>query len=472
MLLAPPVVILRNYLRGTSDLVTSHNLFLIGCSNFFGIAALGSGLTGLLHNNPTMGDVLLFIFATALFFGCLHWAYRKWEFPRKVALKHWRTSPPVEFSPILVAALLTMLFGAFASFLPVQIPVIGQTTNVLGKLLPAAGVALLFAAWLRTPINAVYLFGAGFMLVYGTFVALFGAGRHPLLAVLAAGPITMYWMRWRYKPPTATIGIMLGLGVAAFFLILVYSTFRHDFMGEADAAVAADRFKQLLEFDFHMTSEVEGLLQDESVAAGLLCVEKFHRAGSPEYFHTFKYILSNPIPRDWWPNKPQALGEYLPESLGEFSDGYVNWGTSIIGNAFHDGGVWMAAVYGLILGFFFRVFDDIMARQPLNPWPIAILTAVSSKLIGFSRGDINVYSIEIIGILVISMLGLWILKSIFGSVPEEMFHLPSDGEDDEGGYEEHDPHLEYEEHDGFEEYEEYEECGEYGEENDFRERLT
>ena len=440
MLLAPPVVIVSGYLRGKSDLVTSRNLFLIGVSNFFGIAGLGSGLTDVLHNNPTWWDVILFISATMLFFGCLHWAYWKWSLPKRVALRRWRTSPPPEFTPLLLTGFMIFLFGASASFLPVQIPVIGQTTAVLGKLLPASGVALFFIAWLRSPVNGIYLVLAFGMLAFGSFVALFGSGRHPLLAVLAAGPIALYWFRWRYKPPPATVGLMLGLGVAAFFVILVYSTFRHDFMGEADSAVATDRIKQLLKFDFQMTSEVEGLLQDESVAAGLLCVEKFHRTGSPDYFHTFRFILANPIPRDWWPDKPQALGESLPESLGEFSDGYVNWGTSIIGNAFHDGGIWMAAIYGCILGFLFRVLDDIMTRQPLNPWPIAMLTAISSKLIGYSRGDIAVYSVEIIGVVVVTFLAMASLKMIFGSVPEEEFHLDPDDEDDEYEHEPEDEH--------------------------------
>ena len=446
MLLAPPVVIVAGYLSGKSDLVTSRNLFMIGVSNFFGIAALGSGLTDLLHNNPTMWDVILFIAATILFFASLHWAYAKWSLPRRFAQRRWRASPPPDFTPLLLTGFLIFLFGASASFLPVQIPVIGQTMAVLGKLLPASGVALFFIAWLRSPINGIYLALAIFMLGFGCFVALFGAGRHPLLAVLASGPIALYWMRWRYKPPTATVGLMLGLGAAAFFVILVYSTFRHDFMGEADAAVATDRVKQLLKFDFQMTNEVEGLLQDESVAAGLLCVEKFHRNGSPDYFHTFRYVLANPIPRDWWENKPQALGESLPESLGEFSDGYVNWGTSIIGNAFHDGGVWMAGIYGLILGFGFRVLDDIMSRQPLNPWPIAMLTAISPKLIGFSRGDISVYTVQIIGVVVLTFLLMTILKMIFGSVPEEDFHLHEDDQDEsEHEYEDEDEH-EYGEH--------------------------
>ncbi len=423
MLIAPPVVILRGYLTGTSDLITSRNLFLIGVSNFFGVSALGSGLADVLHNNPVMSDVLLFILGTILFFGSLHWAYSRWSLPARFAERRWRTSPPVNTATVLLAASLTVLLGAAASFVPVSVPVIGQIAAVLGKLMPSAGAALCLAAWLRNPVNLVFLVAGVAVLAFGGFVSLFGAGRHPLLAVLAAGPIALYWLRWRYKPPIVTVGTILILGVAAFSLILMYSAFRHDFMGEADTAVARDRLKQLLEFRLETSGEVEGKLTDETVATGLLCIEKYHRTGSPDYFHTFFYIVSNPIPRDWWPNKPQALGEALPESLGEFSDGYVNWGTSIIGNAFYDGGLWMTVVYGLILGFGFRVIDDVMRRQPTNPWPIALLSAISSKLIGFSRGDISVYSVSIIGVLIVFVGTLALMKIVFGKVSEDEFHL-------------------------------------------------
>ena len=43
------------------------------------------------------------------------------------------------------------------------------------------------------------------------------------------------------------------------------------------------------------------------------------------------------------------------------------------------------------------------------------------------------YSVEIIGVLVVTFLAMTGLKIIFGSVPEEDFHLDHDDEDD--GYE-------------------------------------
>ena len=158
-------------------------------------------------------------------------------------------------------------------------------------------------------------------------------------------------------------------------------------MGDADSGIAMDRIRQLMKFPAGGPRETPRVfLQEDAITVSLLCIEEFHRNGDPDYFHTLRFVLSNPIPRDLWPDKPQALGESLPESLGEFSDGYVNWGTGIIGNAFHDGGLWMAGIYGLLVGGVFRIFDDILRRQPLNPWPIAMLAAMSPKIVAYSRG--------------------------------------------------------------------------------------
>ena len=311
---------------------------------------------------------------------------------------------------------------------------IGQITNVLGKLLPAASVALFFFCWLRNPVNLIYLAATGAAFLLAIFVALFGAGRHPLFAALIAIPIAWYWAKWRYQGPTATIGRILALGVGAAIVILAYSGFRHDFMGDADSGIAMDRVRQLMRFQLETTGDSESFLQEDAITVSLLCIEEFHRNGDPDYFHTLRFVLSNPIPRDIWPDKPQALGESLPESLGEFSDGYVNWGTGIIGNAFHDGGIWMAAIYGLLVGGVFRIFDDILRRQPLNPWPIAMLAAMSPKIVAYSRGDIAIYTVELVGLTVVTVIMMKLMKPIFGTASEEEFHLEDDRESSEEAF--------------------------------------
>ena len=426
MVFAPLIAILYNYIVVGDDLITSRHLFLLGCSKFFGIAALTTGITGLYRGNHPMSDVLLLFAGTALFFGTFWFAYNRWSLPQKIAIKRWRTSPTVNVASILVVGFIAMFFGLLASVLPVELPVIGQITNVLGKLLPAASVALFFFCWLRNPVNLIYLAATGAAFLLAIFVALFGAGRHPLFAALIAIPIAWYWARWRYQRPAATIGRILTLGVGAAIVILAYSGFRHDFMGDADSGIAMDRIRQLMKFQLETSGDAESFLQEDAITVSLLCIEEFHRNGDPDYFHTLRFVLSNPIPRELWPEKPQALGESLPESLGEFSDGYVNWGTGIIGNAFHDGGLWMAGIYGLLVGGVFRIFDDILRRQPLNPWPIAMLAAMSPKIVAYSRGDIAIYTVELVGLTVVTVIMMKLMKPIFGTASEEEFQIHDD----------------------------------------------
>ena len=431
MVIAPLAAILYNYLVAGDDLITLRHLFLLGCANFFGVAALTTGVTKLYRGNHPFSDVLLLFLGTAMFFTAFWWAYNHWQFPQRFAAKRWRTSPNPNVASILIVGGIGLLLGLLASALPVEIPVIGQITNVLGKLLPAASVALFLFCWLRNPINLIYLAATGFAFMLAVFVALFGAGRHPLFAALLAVPIAWYWARWRYQRPSATIGRILVLGVGAAIVILAYSGFRHDFMGEADSGIAMDRIRQLMRFQFETSGDAESFLQEDAITVTLLCIEEFHRNGDPDYFHTLRFVLSNPIPREIWPEKPQALGESLPESLGEFSDGYVNWGPGIIGNAFHDGGVWMTVIFGLLVGGVFRVFDDILRRQPLNPWPIALLAAMSPKVVAYSRGDISIYTVELIGLTVVTIVALKLMKPIFGTTMEENFHTDSPDDDSE-----------------------------------------
>jgi hypothetical protein len=434
MLIAPLAAILYNYLVVGDDLITLRHLFLLGCMKFFGVAALTTGVTQLYRGNHPFSDVLLLFLGAAIFFITFWWAYNRWDLPQRIARKRWRRSPAPNVGAILFIGGFGLLLGLMSSAVPVDVPIVGQITNVLGKLMPAASVGLFLFSWFRNPINLIYLVATGVAFAMAVFVALFGAGRHPLFAALIAVPIAWYWAKWRYQSPTATLGRIGGLGVGAIVVILAYSGFRHDYMGEADSGIAMDRIKQLLRFEIDTGGDAESALREDAITVSLLCIEEFHRNGDPEYFHTLFYVLGHPIPRQWWPEKPQAVGESLPESLGEFSDGYVNWGPGIIGNAFHDGGVWMAAIYGLLVGGVFRIFDDILRRQPLNPWPIAMLAAMSPKIVAYSRGDIAVYTAELLGLVILFIVILKVAGLVFGSTDEDAFHVEMDDEWDEADY--------------------------------------
>jgi hypothetical protein len=99
----------------------------------------------------------------------------------------------------------------------------------------------------------------------------------------------------------------------------------------------------------------------------------------------------------------------------------------------------MTIIYGLLVGSVFRVFDDILRRQPFNPWPVAMLAAMSPKIVAYSRGDIGIYTVELVGLAVVTIIILKVMKPVFGTTDEEAFHAEhpddSDLEFEEPGYE-------------------------------------
>jgi hypothetical protein len=94
----------------------------------------------------------------------------------------------------------------------------------------------------------------------------------------------------------------------------------------------------------------------------------------------------------------------------------------------------MAAIYGLLVGGVFRIFDDILRRQPLNPWPIAMLAAMSPKIVAYSRGDIAVYTAELLGLVILFIVILKVAGLVFGSTDADAFHVEMDDEWDEADY--------------------------------------
>ena len=94
----------------------------------------------------------------------------------------------------------------------------------------------------------------------------------------------------------------------------------------------------------------------------------------------------------------------------------------------------MAGIYGLLVGGVFRIFDDILRRQPLNPWPIAMLAAMSPKIVAYSRGDIAIYTVELVGLTVVTVIMMKLMKPIFGTASEEEFHLEDDRESSEEAF--------------------------------------
>ncbi|GAB5560434.1 MAG: hypothetical protein SynsKO_20810 [Synoicihabitans sp.] len=118
---------------------------------------------------------------------------------------------------------------------------------------------------------------------------------------------------------------------------------------------------------------------------------------NPRFMHTIYVLLTFPIPRSLWPGKPDHLGKRIP-----FEAGILPWGTpttagpGIAGHIYHDGGLFVGIIYGLIMGLFLRFMDIMLINVRKNPVILCILAAVSMHLVGWTRGDIAPFTVWIL----------------------------------------------------------------------------
>lgn len=420
------IAVLLPYLLRKSDLLTSWNLFLIGSINFVGFGAIYSGRSLIRMANYDDRDRLNFLMGAVVCYAALFAAYYLFRLPRRVARKHFNKWPPI-WGPALV--ILLAFYLVLVPFNLISSPVVG-VAQVLGMMTAPAVLLLVaygFMLWMDRPYNVLLLVLLVLLGVASLLFSVNSFGRRPLLGLLLCPAICLYWLRLRYARPAITLLLVAAVGVGAMALTAGYSVIR------GGRGSAMDRLQKLVS-STQNTSAVSLLDGDIAVECSCIAIHHYTREVPPHPFFTIWYVLANPIPRSLWPTKPEALGYSLPRDTGVWlKSGYVNWGPGIVGHGFHEGGelfgLPMLVFYGVLFGSLMRIYDDLLSRQPNNPFLIATLVAAAAEIMAFSRGDIGYFSITILGALITGLLIPRILRIFFGKGFEyapDGAHLPED----------------------------------------------
>jgi len=424
-LLVMPWVIVLPWLRGTGDLICARNLFLVGTLHYFGLTVItlaGAGESEWIMP-PGDGDLLRFVGGVILVIGSFLFFYHRWKWPaRRGAIQAAKPVPSTNAGTIYTVAILCTIYSIVAIISPPPIPVVLQLMVVTAVSASVLAVTLCVWHWLRNrfdPIAILFVGGTALWCLFATLSS--GTGRRDLLSLLLVFPIVFYWAHLRYRNITEATVKLATFAVIGLLILSVYSGVRHgvqrttDAEGRFDRAVA--RLQGLASGILGGERNWQALTGDNSAAVTFVCFNEFHREGSPEYFHSFRFILLNPIPREFIPDKPEGLGETLPRDLGVWKTGRVNWGPGIVGHAYHDGGLWMTVIYGFILGGLFRWFDELLRRHPENPYRLGIMAAMSPQLIALSRGDIGVFGVLALGSVAFGIVVVLLIKMTLGGEP-------------------------------------------------------
>ena len=415
------VAILLPYVRGTSDLFNSRSLFLMGSIQFTGVATIQSGMTLRLSGELLLIDCVRFIAAATIFYASFEMAYHLWGYPRRVAARRWLTWGSISTWPLFTTIAICIVLGLVVT-LRIDIPGIGVLIYDFCSKAPLFALVFACVAWYRQPLNPTMAWAAGIAACSAGLSAMTAFSRQPLLALALSLPICVYWLVLRHRPALMTLLLTAGMAFGGLLVISAYTSIRYAPLtaGTSKVEEAMARVASLpslmLDQLMNMGGEQDtaGLQSVDTTEVALHSIARYRDWSDVRPFFTVWYVLVNPIPREYWPEKPEALGTTLPRDVGALRHGYVNWGPGIVGHAYHEGGPLIMIFYGVLLGGCMRFFDDLLARQPGNPYLLGILCVLSAQLLAYSRGDLGVFTVQMIATVVAGHVISRVSRLVFG----------------------------------------------------------
>jgi hypothetical protein len=208
----------------------------------------------------------------------------------------------------------------------------------------------------------------------------------------------------------AAFGVVTIIGVAA------YSQVRHfDRRGERAERTFDNSLDALRRLPSHLSDvRFEEFTGQHAVQFALAAIQLYTTGErEPDPFNSLIFLVTNPIPREYWEEKPYPLGYTLP--LDVRAPTSANWGPGIVGHGYHEGGLHMVALYSLLCGLVLRYFDELLTRQPGNPYLLAAFAAMASHIFGWTRGDIGTFNIQIVGSCILAVILAWMGRLLFGT---------------------------------------------------------
>lgn len=403
-------------LRRKSDVFTCWNFFLLGAFVFNGMSGLNAVKQEYL---PTLsnGTYSLYFLGAIVFYGVAFATYYGFKAPRKLAGRTLLKWPVVSSAtaPLIVGALTLLMIGFFV---PIPIPFVSQVVAFFGLAAASIAVTVLTIAWFRDRLNVLLLV---LLLVYlpltiGVSVAA-GGSRRFLMCTLSAVPVSMYWAWLRYKP-TPYIVSVIGLGTMLATLVLAaYGAVRHSDMGDASGLGRARAVLLALPRAMQSGGSSEGFMGQDSVECALSVIELLNNGShnmEVDPLASLWLVATNAIPRSLWEDKPESVGLHLVEYF-DLKGTTANLGLNVVGQGYYDGGLLVLILYGFIIGAFFRYYDELLIREPGNPFLIGGLVAMGAQIIGWPRGCIGLMGMQIINGFILVVLIQWVGRLLLGT---------------------------------------------------------
>lgn len=412
------VMLVVPILRRKSDVFTAWNFFLVGAFIFNGLSGINAATAPHYLPDLSRSSYTYYYIGTIVFYTTITLTYYYVKFPRRLAGNTMLSWADVKAStaPFIAGALMLLVVG-IAVRLP--IPVVGQLLTNFGFVSPSIALAIITVVWFRDRTN-VLLIGLLFAFLFAAVGAALMAGisRRFLMSALAAIPIALYWVWLRYQP-TPKILLIIGAALASTIPVVAgFTAIRHSLQDEEVTPLQrAQRMLTALPEAVKSGGSSEGFTGQDSVECALSVIQLLNDGSKTievTPLHSLAFIATNPIPRSVWPDKPSSIGTRLVFFFG-LKGINANLGLNVVGQCYYEGGLIIHVLYGVMMGCFLRYFDELLIRQPGNPFLIGGLTAMSAQIIGWPRGGIEAMGMQILQGFILMMITNWVAKLFFGA---------------------------------------------------------
>ncbi len=434
----------RQAISGPVDLFSIRNLFIAG----FIVFQITSAILGLAFF--IFGDVeptnffmvpLIYAVMVTAFLWLLNWSYfREWS-PLRLVRKS-GSGWDGDAGGWMLLAFIMLGFGISLKMGLIYIPLINIIASQMGGGVIAAAAGCAGWAWaknFRNPTMAALalavLAAAATLILYRAF------GRRPVLGVLLAFGWGLYWGAWRVLPVGRLLRRIGVWGTAAILLLIAYTASRSA-AAQFEKRGIAETLRAIVDIrgdDF--SAGISAVFSGQNAGGlSMWSIETYGSSYPYDPLHQVKYLASIPVPRQYWPGKPEPLGKLIVDHgyiRLKGSGNVYNVGPGIIGHAAHDF-PWIALpLYAIGIGFILRCMDEKTRWSPHVPVALLPMGVALGQVLALPRGESALFIFE--GALAFTG-AWWVLRlggrivSLFGGMvqtpPEEPWDPLLVGQDD------------------------------------------
>ncbi|MBL8758148.1 MAG: hypothetical protein JNK35_06950 [Phycisphaerae bacterium] len=396
-------------------LLSWRNFFLLGFMQFYTVAVAHWSSTQapspvytprLTMLGPLALSMVVFL---ALFLFSWRWGFN-WNWPAKIIP---RARLPVTTSAMLVCTVAV-------AFIAVLTVVLARGGTVGDNILFIVRVPLATAATgcavclvLANPRNPVWwglaLAVGGFALILSTVGSI---DRRNFLSVLFIVGWMWYYLSLRYQPRVKLISKLAVVMAISFVMLATYNAFRQDRGFGADMAMRTSQFIENAKKgpNFSARNIIDGILLQDTPVCTMAIMENYGDQWEYLPFHGIVYYFTNPIPRAWYPEKPEAVGVILQNQLKV----PANLGVGCIGHGWAEAHWWGVIYYAVGLGVICGVADRLARRFANDPFFLVTIGCSLGNVLGLARGETSLFLVIVTAGFVASQFIFWAARVFLG----------------------------------------------------------